>query len=275
MTRKTVGSTRVTLALLIVCISQNALAGPPFRTDDPEPVPWRHYEAYLFSTYDRVPGSRSLALPAFEFNVGAAPNLQLHVVLPAAYLEPQGAYGLGDVELGAKYRFVQESRKRPEIGVFPLIEVPTGNANRGLGNGQVWARLPVWVQKSAGPWTTYGGAGYELNHAAGMKSSMFAGGLVQREITKRLILGTEVYSQQAQTIDGRGATYLDGGGYYNFREDLSLLFMVGHSMAGEQRSTAYVGLYYTWGHNRGTPQSVADRRMPGLAARSHTRAGLS
>ncbi len=253
-------------------ISQNAFAGPPFRTDDPEPVPWRHYEAYLFSTYDSVPGSRSLVLPAFEFNVGAAPNLQVHVVLPAAYLGPQGAYGLGDVELGAKYRLVREGRTRPEVGVFPLIEVPTGNSKRGLGTGQLWARVPVWVQKSAGPWTTYGGVGYEINHAPGMKSSLFGGGLVQRELTRRLILGTEIYSQQAQVMGARGATYLDAGGYYNFREDLSLLFMVGHAVAGERRSTAYAGLYYTWGHDRRTPQSAAERRLPGLAARS-SRAG--
>ncbi len=256
------------LTILMVWAGGDAFAGPPFRTDDPDPVPWRHYEAYLFGTYDRVPGSGSWVLPAFEFNVGAAPNLQLHVVLPAAYLTPQGAYGLGDIELGAKYCFIHESGKRPEVGVFPLIEVPTGDSLRGLGNGQLWARIPVWVQKTAGPWTTYGGVGYEVNRAPGMKSSLFAGGLVQREITKRLILGAEVYSQQAQATDGRGATYLDAGGYYNFNQGLSLLFMAGHSVAGERRSTAYVGLYYTWGHHGNTPHSPADQWVPGLGARS-------
>jgi hypothetical protein len=59
-------------------------AGPPFRTDDPEPVPWRHYEAYVFSTVDPTSGVSSRALPAFEFNIGAAPNLQIHVVAPGA-----------------------------------------------------------------------------------------------------------------------------------------------------------------------------------------------
>ena len=28
------------------------LAGPPFLTDDPEPVPFKHWEFYLFSTVD-------------------------------------------------------------------------------------------------------------------------------------------------------------------------------------------------------------------------------
>ena len=38
-----------TFALLIRFIfTRRAHAGPPFLADDPEPVPWRHYEAYAF-----------------------------------------------------------------------------------------------------------------------------------------------------------------------------------------------------------------------------------
>ena len=238
------------LFLLIILGSTPVFAGPPFRTDDPEPVPWHHYEAYLFSTVDRGLGLSSWALPAVEFNMGAAPNLQLHVVIPGAYLTPLGAYGIGDVELGAKYRFVQETAKRPEIGVFPLIEVPTGNSRLGLGNGQLWARLPVWVQKSHGPWTTYGGGGYQINHAPGMKDSLFAGWLLQRQVTKRLVLGAEVYHQETQSVGERQATFTDAGGYYNFRENLSLLFMLGHTVSGERHTVGYLGLYYTWGRTR-------------------------
>ena len=53
--------------------------------------------------------------------MGAAPNLQLHVIVPGAYLYPSDAYGIGDIELGAKYRVVQEHGKRPQVGVFPLL----------------------------------------------------------------------------------------------------------------------------------------------------------
>jgi hypothetical protein len=81
----------VRVLLLIVFGSTTVFAGPPFLTDDPEPVPWHHYEAYLFSTVDRGLDTSSWVLPAVEFNMGAAPNLQLHVVIPGAYLTPQGA----------------------------------------------------------------------------------------------------------------------------------------------------------------------------------------
>ncbi len=225
-------------------------AGPPFRTDDPEPVPWRHYEAYVFSTLDRASGESLWQLPAFEFNIGAAPNLQIHLEVPGVYLTPQNNYGIGDIELGAKYRFIQESKKCPEIGIFPLLELPTGNSELGLGNGQVWARLPVWLQKTYGPWTTYGGGGYQINHAPGMKDSAFAGWLVQRQFTEKLVLGSEFYYQQAQSAGGREQSAVDIGGYYNFRENLSLLFMMGRSVHFERHTVGYVGLYYTWGSKK-------------------------
>jgi hypothetical protein len=238
------------LLLLFLCafsFSSAAHAGPPFLTDDPQPLEFRHYEAYVFGTTDHTSGSTFAAVPAFEFNAGAAPNLHLHLVVPLAYLNPDGSYGVGDVELGAKYRFVQETKKRPMIGIFPMLELPTGNSSRGLGNGQVWAKLPLWLQKSFGPWTTYGGGGYQINHAPGMKDSAFAGWLVQRDLNKHITLGTEIFSQQAQQLGARGTTVLDAGGYWNLPKRLSVLFMGGHTVAGERHTIGYLGLYYTWG----------------------------
>lgn len=252
--------------LLIVAGSAALTAGPPFQTDDPEPVRWRHYEAYLFGTVDRGPGTSSWTMPAMEFNVGAAPNLQFHVVVPGSYVTPGGAYGLGDIEIGAKYRFIQETATRPQVGVFPMLEVPTGNSRLGLGNGRVWARLPVWVQKSYGPWTTYGGVGCQINHASGMQNSLFAGWLVQRQLSKRLVLGSEIYHQSAQMIGGRQATFVDPGGYFDIHGNLSLLFMLGHTISGETHTVGYLGLYYTWGPKSSASSDAASRSYSGLSA---------
>ena len=103
------------------------------------------------------------------------------------------AFGLGDIELGIKYRFVQETKHRPMIGTFIMFEVPTGSAARGLGVGETWYKVPLWVQKSFGPWTTYGGGGVTLVNAPGYRSFPFAGWLVQRDLGKKVTLGTEVF----------------------------------------------------------------------------------
>ncbi len=53
------------------------------------------------------------------------------------------------------------------VGVFPFLEVPTGDEALGLGAGHYRGYLPVWFQKSSGDWTTYGGGGYWINHGNG------------------------------------------------------------------------------------------------------------
>jgi hypothetical protein len=254
--------------LFLLLPTTTAFAGPPFQTDDPDPVPFHHYEAYAFSIMDHAGDGTYSQIPAFELNYGAAPNLQLHVILPFAYVTPEDNFGMGDMEVGAKYRFIKEGKRRPEVGTFTMLEVPTGSARKGLGNGQVWARLPVWIQKTVGPWTTYGGVGYQVNHAPWMKDSLFAGWLVQRRFSKRWTIGTEVYHQEAQAIGTRQTTFVDPGGYYYFTDNLQLLFMLGHTITGERHTVGYLGLYYTWGHDKSggqsTPTSLVHNLLHGI-----------
>lgn len=240
------------LALVVGGVAP-AHAGPPFMTDDPEPIGYRQSEAYLFSTLDKGPGGRMVMVPAFEFNTGPAPDWHLHAIVPFVQLLPadgHNAYGLGDIELGAKYRFVHEAPGVPQVGVFPMLELPTGDVERGLGNGRAWGSLPLWIQKSWGPWTSYGGGGVTLNSAPGMKNSTFAGWLVQREFSARFVLGGELFYQGAADAASEAFTLLNVGGYYQdipFCGGCSLLFRLGASVAGEVHHDGYLGLYWTWG----------------------------
>src|SRR5512141_1911801 len=115
-------------SMLLGAMGVHLCAGPPFRTDDPQPVDLGHLELYLFSAGQRVQHDNSGIGPAVEFNYGILPDTQFHIVIPYAYDQPQGAAfqsGLGDTELGIKYRFLHETDTRPQIGIFPLVEIPT------------------------------------------------------------------------------------------------------------------------------------------------------
>ncbi|MGE5624940.1 MAG: transporter [Bacillota bacterium] len=228
----------------------SAHAGPPFLTDDPQPVDYQHNEFYVFSTLDRTADGKALQLPGFEYNRGIFPDVQFHVVVSGARLIPAAGvseWGMGDTEIGIKYRFIQETDDHPQVGIFPMIEAPTGSAARGLGNGQAWYRLPVWIQKSSGDWTTYSGAGYTINRAPGARNYPFAGWLLQKQLNDSLTLGGEVFSQGADSDPGAGRTLVNLGGYWNFTPEFCLLFSAGHSIAGESHAIAYLGLYWTWG----------------------------
>src|SRR5579863_3940158 len=65
-----------------------ALGGPPFQTDDPEPIDFEHYEFYTFASSDGTPVETDTVGPAVEFNWGALPNVHLHIVVPAAAVLP-------------------------------------------------------------------------------------------------------------------------------------------------------------------------------------------
>jgi hypothetical protein len=248
--------------------AETAWAGPPYLTDDPEPVPLHHWEVYTFAAGDRTRSANIVNGPALEVNNGVAPNTQIHLIVPQTYFSQSGtsARGLGDVEAGVKYRFLSETKSRPEIGMFPQVELPTGDQLRGLGNGRTWVKVPIWLQKDFGPWTAYGGGGYAYNPAPGQRSYGYGGLLVQRTLSSRLTLGGEAFFQGAQAdspqsetgsagtsssglhvAGAREASLWNFGGSYNFTPDFSLLFTTGHSFQGDGNSLFYFGLYRTFG----------------------------
>jgi len=274
----------IAVLLILLGVGRSAaLAGPPFQTDDPEPIDYKNYEFYTFASADGTPVEMDSVGPAIEFNWGALPNVHLHIILPLAEIFPSNnpafapsgegpsAIGLGDIETGIKYRFIQESKHRPQIGTFVMFELPSGSAPKGLGVGKTWYKVPLWAQKSFGPWTTYGGGGETLfDHAEGYRDFPFAGWLLQRDIGKKWTLGTEVFYHGPEgfaTPQTGYATLLDVGGYYKFRDPgFQLLFSYGHSVAGQTENYAYLGLYWTWGKPAGKDQSSKDQssEMSGL-----------
>ena len=240
----------VALALVFALSAVGLKGGPPFLTDDPEPVELNHWEFYIFGQGDRTSGYDAITGPAIEMNYGILPNTQLHLVAPMANFSSTGtgwASGYGDTEVGIKYRFLDETDSLPQIGIFPMAELATGDSNSGLGNGKTWYRLPLWVQKSWGPWTSYGGGGLALNSAPGQRNSGFAGWLVQRDLGKYITLGTEVFWNGSDTVGVPGSAIANIGGSVNFTEKFNLLFSVGRSFSGERHSVWYFGLYWTGG----------------------------
>ncbi|HUK12025.1 MAG TPA: transporter [Thermoanaerobaculaceae bacterium] len=236
--------------LAALAAATGAVAGPPFLTDDPQPVDYRHWEAYAFSSVTATRGGTTAQFPALELNWGALPELQLHLVVPEAYAAPVGgprASGGGDLQAGFKLRFLRESADTPQVGIFPIATLPTGDASRGLGNGALILDLPVWLQKSWGPWTTYGGGGYTINRASDGRNFASGGWLLQRDLSERLTLGAEVFASGRSSEGSPSSAVFNAGGQVNFSKQVSLLFSAGHSFSGARQRIAYIALYVTGG----------------------------
>ena len=241
---------RVALASILVVSSLKVMAGPPFLTDDPEPVDYQHWEFYIASQHTETSDGWAGTAPHFELNYGVITNVQLHLIAPLAYNAPSGGsthYGYGDTELGVKFRFIQETEHLPEMGIFPLLEVPTGSESDGLGSGHLQAFLPLWLQKSFGDWTVYGGGGYGINPGAGNENWGFVGAVVQKQITKNFLLGGEIYNRTTLTTGGRDDTAFNIGTVIDFTEHQHLLFSAGRSIDGPTDFQCYVAYQFTFG----------------------------
>jgi hypothetical protein len=244
-------------AVLWIGLARLSWAGPPFITDDPEPVEYRHWEIYVASQLEQDKAGWSGTSPHFEVNYGALPNLQLHLIAPVSFsAAAHGAtnFGYGDTELGAKYRFFEETDQLPQMGVFPLVEIPSGSRARDLGSGHAQVFLPLWLQKNFGSWTTYGGGGYWINPGKNNHDWLFTGWVLQHEITAALTLGGEIFHETPNEKGGGSDTRLNFGGFYNFSDTYHLLFSAGHTIQGPSTFQGYLAFQITVG-----PQGQSER----------------
>jgi hypothetical protein len=238
------------IACAILLAVPNAWAGPPYATDDPEPVEFRHWEIYLASQSARGADGWTLTAPHLEVNYGAAPDLQLHVIAPMAFVAPRGApteYGYGDTEVGVKWRFVHEGKYTPQVGIFPLLEIPTGDHDRGLGNGSTQVYLPLWIQKSVGDWQSYGGAGYWVHPGDGNRNWWFFGWQVQRHLVDALTIGGEIFHMTSQVDGGSAETRFNVGAQIDLTDVHHLLLSAGRGLTGSNTFQSYVAYQLTLG----------------------------
>jgi hypothetical protein len=225
-------------------------AGPPYLTDDPDPVDYGTFEVIPAFTLDRTADGEEIAGPVADCNYGVAPDM--HLNLQAGFVRelPEGGpseSGFGDLRVALKWRFHKESGDAPEIAIYPAVILPTGSAEKGTGNGQVSYQFPIWLEKNWGTgWSSYGGGGWTLNHAPGQRDYFYGGWQVQKQLNATWNLGGEVYAQGSDAAGSAGWTALNLGGGYKLSPHASLIFTAGHSFAGASHAFGYIGVYFTW-----------------------------
>jgi len=126
---------------------------PPLVTP-PEPQHWAIGFGALYTHHE---GETAAWLPNVEVNYSPSDRVQLHVMAPFVYDHLNGAeahFGLGDVELGVRYRFMDDDPQggRPAIAIYPLVDLPSGRQRENLGTGRIHLFLPLWFSKTFGSW---------------------------------------------------------------------------------------------------------------------------
>jgi len=246
------------LLLLLLVTSPSLLhAGPPFQLDDPDVIPYHWHEFYVWGGASSSPGVVDTSGPAVEFNWSLIRHSMFHFILPLGASVPSDGpttFGLTDGEFGFQYQFLPETKHRPMVGTFIMAELPWGSASRGLGAGGPSWKIPLYAEKTIRGWSIDGGGGIDINNdVPGGRNYPFGGTLITHDVSKKLTLGSEIFSHGRPTADPTLSQYavdLDFGGYYTFslqHPGFQLMFAYGHSIAGQTENYAYLALYWTWG----------------------------
>lgn len=243
-------SSRVLVGALVAAISTAgpAIAGPPYTTDDPEPTDTGHWENRVFFDGVQYPGE-TIGQAGFDINYGVAKDLQLTLIAPLDFDHSAHiAVGSGDVQLSVKYRVLHQSENSltPDVSLFPALNLPT--QARMFGPSRLGLFLPVWAQKDFGPWSTFGGGGYDINPGPGNRDFTLAGWAITRQVTRRLNLGAEIYHETSGIVGGRALTAVAGGVVYQLSKHFALMASGGPAVQGSPqggRAVFYAALQFT------------------------------
>jgi hypothetical protein len=229
------------IAALLLAAPALASGGPPYVTDDPEPTDFQHYEVYFYDGGTAISaGTTSEA--GIDFNYGGLPNLQLTAVIPVEFDDPQGgeaAHGLTNIQLAAKYRFLDAKDSGWDVSVFPRVFLPSTTTS--VGTRYTSLLVPIWAEKDWDQerWSTFGGGGCALNHGANATDYCILGWVLTRKLTEALQLGTEVYYQSADFRGGKAFTGLGAGFTYDLNEHFHLMGSIGPGLQNAAQANLY------------------------------------
>jgi hypothetical protein len=237
----------ITLALLV---TNAAMAGPPYVTDDPEPTEYQHYEIYAFTAGTKNADGTG-ATAGIDFNYGGAENLQLTMVLPSAYNRPTSGpsvTGFGDVELAAKYKFLHQDEFGLDVAIFPRLFLPT-NSNPALGSKHAALFIPLFAQKGWGNWSNFGGGGCTINRGGSSRDFCQMGLVTTYRILPELQLGVEVRHRTPDEEGAKPSTGLGFGAIYDLNARYHLMAWVGpgiQNASSTEQVSWYAALQFTY-----------------------------
>lgn len=124
-----------TYAFILGGISLPAFAGHPLVSEDSSLLgPGRiQFELNVDHLRSRDPGE-SLKSGSISYTTGVSKQADLFVSLSNTWDAESGGNGISDTEMGAKILIL--SRESLAVALKPQLSLPSGNEERGLGNGK-------------------------------------------------------------------------------------------------------------------------------------------
>jgi len=237
-------------ALLLASVwmhAARAQAGPPMITNDPDTPGAGVWEINTAATGGRTRDAWDFAAPDVDVNLGVGDRVQLSVHGAWQHVRADGApwsSGWGDVELGARWRFLDDETDGVSMAVQPLwIKNWSSSARRrGLASEHAEYVLPVQIAHDLG--TVAGGMEIARHFVASEPDAWQIGAYVERDCFKASECLGEIVTEHTNGESTR--TTLNFGGRVPLTTTLKLLASIGSELSGEDRQQLvfYLGVQY-------------------------------
>ena len=232
--RRNPGGTACRAALLLALAGSPAVAGVPYTTDDPGTPAQGDFEINVVSQYIAWHGEAAGTLSSLEVNYGITDRFQSHIYIPVGFDRPAAAaasFGVGDAELGFKYRFIDGDELGGwQVGVAPSLEIPPARLSRQFESSKIDASLPLLVAKQWGQWTAFGEAAYAINPGSHNRDWEFTGIAIAYDINSKITVGGELLYTTAAVDGGKNGAGFNLTGTYNINQTYHLLLAVGRNI---------------------------------------------
>ena len=212
----------------MLLVSAPAFAGPPYVNDDAEPTAKGTWEINIYSSGTVADGG-SFEQAGVNASYGWSDDLEFNGTVLSGFSQAPGradVAGFGDIQLGAKYKFLKQADWFVDVAVVPGITLPT-HTDPSLGRPGLVPSLNLQVERDWGDWSVFGGGGCVFPHDNLSQDFCLFGGAVTWQVTRTLQIGGEIYHATPGAKFGMHTTGIGFGATYDFSDRYHLLFSAG------------------------------------------------
>jgi len=242
----------------VICLAGAAHAGRPLAIDDADPADAGQFEFEAGAAYERDSDCKHWDFP-FGLTYGAFRGVEIGIGFGGQFEErtelvEDGSgeqcsreHGIGDLTVGAKWRFLESCPLGARHAVAPSVKFPTADDGEDLGSGETDYDVTWIVSRSIGE-----RAGVHLNlgysWVGGSDNVLHYGIAADYQILDKVQWVGEVFAEREVCGGGDTVVQCNTGFRWNPVESLSLDIAGGTKVSGDAPNfTATVGLTWAFG----------------------------
>jgi len=223
-----------------------AQGGPPYYTTDPGTPGNLNWEINLGYMPFLFNGTSVTHTPDLDINFGLGDRIQLTYENAWLRVWNQGVpakYGLGQDNVGVKWRFYDSGEEGMQFSIFPqaFLNNPNHAAQRGITPPGSSFLFPAEFTKKVGLVDVNAEAGYNIVHLG--PDGWFTGLIVGHDFTKKLEMDAELYTS-GTFHPAFAQPVLDVGARYKMHRPLILLLMAGRGLRPARSDQPYFVGYF-------------------------------